>query len=668
MQIDMNEFTVSGDLRVEACEDGYLTVWPEEGGRLSLRGMPGKLGGVDWKKATHFVIELTGMELFNSAVSLIFMGGDFPTAPSVIVNVGTIPGIRTRIAFPLDHLDSDNMFLPRTPGRLKAVILGRGVELEQVECLVLTTRKCHKPQHIVIHNIYLSSGEPEYPIEHEPVVDRLGQWKVKDWIGKTASEEEMVTRLRKEAEEEMRRKVFANWSVYGGDLSVKWEGTGYFRTHYDGRRWYLVDPLGYRFLSVGLDCCRCSEGGLVTGIEGLFEELPDSEKYPESYEDAEKGQREDEVFVSFIRANLKKAFGNQWMEKWTELIRSRMVDWHFNTIGNWSDEAFIRESRLPYVWQMDGFPTTAKCIFRDFPDVFSKEYEDNAEQFAKQLKHVADDPYMIGYFLRNEPSWAFVQHLMIAEKVLENPKPSACKERFLKWLEEKYKNVENLNKAWKKQYDSFEELCKPQIMIASYSEEARNDAIEFSRIMIRQFAAVPSLACKAVDPHHLNLGMRYSMLTDPVLLSGAEYFDVFSLNGYQENPYEEVQKAGELTGKPVIIGEFHFGALDAGLPSCGISSVATQKDRGLAYRQYYEEGMKSPYFVGAHYFILYDQPVLGRFDGENMQIGLLDVCSRPYEECIDEMKKVNCAIYDMADGRTEPQDYVVNRIPRLMGF
>lgn len=668
MHIAIDEFRAVGGVLTEPCEDGYATVWPEDGGRLILGGTPGKLGGVEWKNATHLVIELTGMETFNPAVSLVFMGGDSPESPSVIVNAGTIPGIRTKIAFPLDYLDSNRMFLPRTPGRLKAVIMGRGVELEQVERLILTTRKCHKPQHMVIHDIYLSSGEPDYTIEHEPVVDKLGQWKAKEWYGKTVSEEEMAARLREETENEQYREGFADWSIYGGDTSVRWEGTGYFRTHYDGERWYLADPLGYRFISTGLDCCRCSEGGLVTGIEGLFEELPDPQMYPESYEDAERGPGEDEVFVSYIRTNLKKAFGNEWMEKWTELIRSRMVDWHFNTIGNWSDPKFIKNARLPYVWQLEDFPTTKKCIFRDFPDVFSKEYEENAEQFAKQLGRFADDPYMIGYFLRNEPSWAFVQNLMIAEKVLENSEPSECKERLLAWLKEKYECIENLNRAWEKQYGSFEELRRPQAMMASYSEEARRDAVEFSRIMIRQFAKVPSLACKAVDSHHLNLGMRYSMLTDPVLLSGAEYFDVFSLNGYQENPYEEVQKAGEITGKPVMIGEFHFGAIDAGLPSCGISSVATQRDRGLAYREYYEKGMKSSYFVGAHYFILYDQPVLGRFDGENMQIGLLDVCSRPYEECIAEMKEVNCAIYEMADGRAEKKEYAVNRIPRLMGF
>ena len=35
--------------------------------------------------------------------------------------------------------------------------------------------------------------------------------------------------------------------------------------------------------------------------------------------------------------------------------------------------------------------------------------------------------------------------------------------------------------------------------------------------------------------------------------------------------------------------------------------------------------------MGVHYFTLYDESALGRFDGENWNIGFLDVCNRPYE-------------------------------------
>ena len=667
--IGFDKFQMAGGVKLEPMDDGYLVEWPADGGQMILSGTPKSLGDVSWEGATHLVVELTGLEAFNPVLVMVFLGGSSLADPSAIVNVGAIPGVRVKVAFPLDYLDSNRMFVPRTPGRLKEIVVGRGAHLDQVHSFILTTKESHKTQKMLIHNIYLTSGEPDYTIEHEPVVNALGQMKNRQWPGKTESVERLKADLNAAFEACNDGGGYPGWSRWGGDLSKRFDDTGYFRTQYDGKRWYLVDPDGYPFISAGLDCCRPGDGGPVDGIECLFDELPDKEQFADCY--GGRIERSDSVagdYVSFSTANLRRVFGDSWEEKWTKLTKSRMVDWHFNTIGNWSDADFIKNAKMPYVWPLVDFPTTKTCVFRDFPDVFCDEYEQNALLFAQQLTAFAGDPYMIGYFLRNEPEWAFVQNLLIAEKVLENEADTVCKQKFIELLEKKYGQIAALNAAWKQNYTSFEDLRQPQMLAAGFSEAARADIEDFSKKMIRRYVAVPSMACKAVDPDHLNLGMRYSLLTDPILLEGSEFFDVFSLNGYQESPYVEVQKAGELTGKPVIIGEFHFGAIDVGLPAAGICSVKTQKDRGLAYRYYYEQGMKSPYFVGAHYFILNDQPVLGRFDGENTQIGLVDVCNKPYEDFVAEVQRTNSSVYAMAAGEYVMEEYEVGRIPRLMGF
>ena len=60
--------------------------------------------------------------------------------------------------------------------------------------------------------------------------------------------------------------------------------------------------------------------------------------------------------------------------------------------------------------------------------------------------------------------------------------------------------------------------------------------------------------------------------------------------------------------------------------------------------------------------------MLGRFDGENCQIGAVDVCLKPYETFLNGAVAVNTEIYVLADGkRTEPAP-TVNRIARMMGF
>lgn len=665
--IDMGQFRITGDVKMEEQAEGYLLTFPEEGGRLILAGAPMHLGGVDWTGATHLVFEMTTLEDFEVSMVNVFMSGQDPiNEPAAIFNTGTLPGIRVMSARALSDLDSNRMMSPQTPGRLKQIVLGQGVELEKVVALIVTTKKCHKPQRILMHDIYLTWGEPKYQLEEKKMVDKLGQLATREWKGKTATEEELVSSLQAELAACTQKEAFEGRSRFGGDLSTKWEGTGYFRTHFDGKRWYLADPEGYRFVSVGVDCMAPNDDCNYAKIRQLFEELPDSEKFSDAY--GEYIPQWDAHRLYFSIANLMRAFGENWKKAWMKLSKSRMLEWHVNTIGNWSDKEFIKEAKLPYVWPLDAFPDTEVHIFRDFPDVFSKEYEENAEKFAEQLKEFKEDPYMIGYFLRNEPEWAFVQNLLIAEKLLENAEDTASREAFLARLAEKYKTIEALNEAWNQDYDSFADLSIPVERMSTFSEAARQDAYDFSVEMIRRYVSIPSQACKRVDPHHMNLGMRYAMLIDPILLEGYENFDVFSLNCYSDRPYDMIRQAGELTGKPIMVGEFQFGALDVGMLCAGIQSVKTQKDRGLAYRDYYENAMDSPYFVGAHYFTLNDESTLGRFDGENMQIGFVDVCQRPYQDFVELAAETNRDIYDIADGQRKNVGGMIQRIPQIMGF
>ncbi|WP_139903095.1 hypothetical protein [Clostridium thermarum] len=58
---------------------------------------------------------------------------------------------------------------------------------------------------------------------------------------------------------------------------------------------------------------------------------------------------------------------------------------------------------------------------------------------------------------------------------------------------------------------------------------------------------------------------------------------------------------------PVMLGEFHFGALDKGLTGHGMRGAENQKERCIACCCYVEQGIRAPHFTGAHYFMLNDQ-------------------------------------------------------------
>jgi hypothetical protein len=341
-----------------------------------------------------------------------------------------------------------------------------------------------------------------------------------------------------------------------------------------------------------------------------------------------------------------------------------MLNWGFNTIGNWSDSTFCRFSGLPYVWQLRDFPKTEKMIFRDFPDVFSNEYVRNSRLFAEQLEARRHERRLVGYFLRNEPHWAFGEY-NLAEQMLLQGGQFASRSRFVRWLKSRYSDVGALNRAWGSALASFAALAsKPTGREQLASAAARADLKEFNRMMIARYVQVPSEQCKRVDPNHLNLGVRYAWLAHEDLLAGADAFDVFSINGYQDGPpADSIARCSAAANAPVIIGESHTGAIDRGLPAGGLRVVRTQQERAESYRYYAEQAAAIPALVGTHYFQWNDQHVAGRFDGENYQIGLVDICQQPYAEFAAAARRSHARIYRIAAGELAPVERLPDSIP-----
>ena len=56
-------------------------------------------------------------------------------------------------------------------------------------------------------------------------------------------------------------------------------------------------------------------------------------------------------------------------------------------------------------------------------------------------------------------------------------------------------------------------------------------------------------------------------------------------------------------------------------------------------------------FVGAHWFQTFDESTTGRFDGENYQIGFLDICDTPYWETIAAAREVGYKLYSIRAGK-----------------
>jgi hypothetical protein len=149
------------------------------------------------------------------------------------------------------------------------------------------------------------------------------------------------------------------------------------------------------------------------------------------------------------------------------------------------------------------------------------------------------------------------------------------------------------------------------------------------------------------------VGIRFGGKPADQVLRLARVFDVCSINVYEYEPTKQLERAHRLSGRPVLIGEFHIGVPENGLGS-GLVQAMNQVERGKGYRYYVEQAISLPYCLGAHWFTWRDEPVLGRMDGENYNIGFVDVTDRPYPELVAAAKATHARMSDVHAGRIPP--------------
>jgi hypothetical protein len=575
--------------------------------------------------------------------------------PRLTVSLGLLPGLETPLVVPLSALDAETLVLPRTPGRLEGRVRGRRLDPGEIARVQIQLEETAAPQTLYMGALSLGVQQPKLRLSRRaPLVDELGQWNAKEWEGKTENDALLGTWLTFALEKNKDATFPKGWCPRGGTTETTFEATGFFRTENDDERWWLVDPEGHGFFSLGLNRVQPGEPAVVVpGSRPLFGRLA-AKRGPlgaawgagpwgmESY--------------SFGLANLLRSFGPGWRKDWTAMTRSRLVDWHFNTVASGSDPVFAAEADLPYVISMPPYPTTGTLLYRDFPDVFAEEFRSSAERWAQHLAPFRNDPSLIGYFMHNEPGWA-LDRRNIASEMLETNPGTWTRRALAHWLQERYKgDAADWSVAWGLGLGSFDDVVDTLVEgAAARSEAARRDLWEFSKEMVRAYVGIPGLACHEVDPRHLNLGMRYRGLSSELLYEAVGVFNVFSIDAYEMvPPADTLADIATRTRRPVLIGAFAFGALDRGLPSTGPRGVESQNERGIAYRHYAERAAADPHVVGVHYLALNDQPLLGRFDGENDQIGFVDVCQRPYKELVDSARRAHRSVYRLRLGLDKP--------------
>ncbi len=513
-----------------------------------------------------------------------------------------------------------------------------------------------------------------------PLVDRFGQYIHKDWPGKTHSEKELVECRQREAADLAAHPGAQGWDQYGGWLGgPKLEATGRFRVAKWGGKWWFVDPEGRLFWSHGLvrvtwSCAYTP----VTGRKYLFAELPDRSSpfavfYGKSTWPISGAYERGTETYNFSGANLLRKYGPDWMERFADVTQRRMRSWGLNTMANCSQPAIYLKRKTPYtatVYRLNappadtpggtGYVATIHNAGRPiegtsggwgkFPDVFDPSFKANLlKEVAQHRGTAVGDPWCLGYFPGNELHWGS-DEAALGRAVLASPADQPAKRVLVDDLKAKYGTIEKLNAAWKSNYASWE------AMLASITppdaKQGRDDLAAFLGKTADAYFRQCREAVKEIDPEGLYLGCRFAGWSHPaVFRMAAKYSDVVSVNRYSETLTDLQLPEG--IDKPVVIGEFHFGALDRGPFHASLRPVADQQARGLAYEKYVKSALENPLVVGTHWHQFGDQSTTGRDDGENFQNGFIDVCDTPYTETIEASRRIGYRLYEVRAGKKQ---------------
>ncbi|BAM03652.1 glycoside hydrolase 5 family protein [Phycisphaera mikurensis] len=394
---------------------------------------------------------------------------------------------------------------------------------------------------------------------------------------------------------------------YGGWAASPFRraGTGFFTTGRHGGRWWLFDPEGLPFLSVGLNSVRGQNPGERDG-------------------------------GTLGAAAYAERFGGE-PERWRDQTQPMLHEHGFNTTGSWSDDALNRAGPAPLAYCPNAnFMTTygerergglaqgsghklypGSCIF-----AFDPAFPAFCRRHARQrLAATRDDPWLLGHFTDNElpfPKDSLRRFLALAEG-------DPGRAEAARWVAE-HGDGEASGERWR------------------------------GHVMDVYLGTVVE-AIRAVDPNHLILGPRLygsEKRCRPLVEAVGRHADVLSTNHYYDwTPGRRIEELSRWADRPVIVTEWYAKGEDSGMSNGSGAgwTVPTQADRGAFYQHYALSLLETRGCVGWHWFKYRDNdPTNLNTDPSNRDSnkGIVTSVFEPYPPLLEHMKELNRRVYAAA--------------------
>jgi hypothetical protein len=277
-----------------------------------------------------------------------------------------------------------------------------------------------------------------------------------------------------------------------------------------------------------------------------------------------------------------------------------------------------------------------------------------ARLIERDVRPRRDDRQLIGYFVDNELGWydASLFRYWAAE-----PATARLKQRHYALLLQHYRGK---LAQFLKDFDvlprphHFTDLAQPLQQISVRPGRRPPVIDQFVAALADDYYATVAAAVRAADPNHLLLGDRYaSGYSQAVARASARHTDVVSVNYAGTEPGGWVSPAffeslHRVTGKPLLVSEIYTTAHENRSGNRNRHGhylvVGTQRERAATAAGMAAQLARMPYVVGYHWFQWSDQPTSGREDGEDFNMGLVDLEDRPYEELTAAFSRVHAQV------------------------
>jgi hypothetical protein len=230
--------------------------------------------------------------------------------------------------------------------------------------------------------------------------------------------------------------------------------------------------------------------------------------------------------------------------------------------------------------------------------------------------------------------WVAQDDDILPRTLVETATDNHTRRAVLARLREKYPAIAQLNRAWGTDLPEWETLESRGCRLDEKQRAAAGaDFRALLGFIAERYFSTCRAAMDAAMPGCLYLGPRMNVFTLEVVEQAARHCDVVSFNVYAPSPSAGGKEALLLAKRldfPMLVGEYHFNALDSGLFGRRPVAVETQEERAAGFTGYLRDALAHPNCVGTHWFQYADQPVTGRPDGENFNIGFVTVTDTPY--------------------------------------